>query len=323
MGYGFASYSFGKVSEPTFPQGNPVFTDPLSVPVATGQDPAAVNLTSSVGGQIGGIRQLFTLTSTLGTTGVQNVVLTGESNRLNVQGGRADITATSGGQIIETKPLLVNGTVIKDEAKNINLTTTTQADPTTGATPAFNGVGISLDEQVQGNFPTAEDISIRQAAGGQTGSFIDRDGNVQRGFAFYASGGTGDDQISGSFESDFLRGGTGNDFINANAGNDLVRGGAGADTIFLGEGQDTLYYTLDQIDGSIDILRDFSRTGTNQDVITYGANITAQIINSGQSIVFTATSGGLQGATTILTSRNADDTGFGVLFTSADLKFLG
>lgn len=129
MGYGFGSYSFGKVSEPTFPT-TPVFTDPLSVPVATGQNPSAVNLTSPGGGRIGGIGQLFTLTSTLGTTEVQNVVLTGESNRLNVQGGAANITATSGGQIIEAKPLLVDGTVIKDAPKNINLTT--QVDPTTG-----------------------------------------------------------------------------------------------------------------------------------------------------------------------------------------------
>lgn len=322
MGYGFGSELTSSVSEPTFPS-NPVFENPLSVPVATGQNPAAVNLTNPGGGRIGGIGQLFTLTSTFGTTEVQNVVLTGESNRLNVDAGAANITAISGGQIIESAPLLsASGTVIKDAPKNINLTT--QVDPATGVNLPFNGVGVSLDAEVQGNLPTAPDISIRAAAGGQTGTFIARDGTVQRGFAFYASGGTGDDQISGSGESDFLRGGTGNDFINANGGNDLVRGGAGADTIFLGTGQDTLYYTLDQIDGSIDILRDFSRTGTNQDVITYGANISAQIINGGQSIVFTALSGSLQGATTTLTSRNADDTGFGVLFTDSDvIRFLG
>lgn len=287
------------MSEPIFPD-SPVISNPASVPVAEDLNPTAVDLTQAPG-TIGGTNQVYTLTSTAGTSKVQQAVLTGEGNRLNISGGAAVVNALDGGLIVESSPLLnANGQVISDDSKYIKFTAGT----------TFNGSSINTSETVQGNAP-GQQFSISQAAGGQLGEIVQSDGSVVKGFAFYGSGGSGNDSLEGSGLSDFLRGGAGDDLINANGGNDLVRGGAGSDDITLGLGQDTLYYTLDQIDGSIDTLRDFTR---GQDVITVDrGNITFRIENGGSSIVFTANNG----QTATLNSIGGD------LFTTNDIRFLG
>jgi Ca2+-binding RTX toxin-like protein len=288
------------VSEPIAVTDSPVFANPAEVPIATGQDPGSVNLTQAPG-TIGGTDQTYTLAPTTGSQ-AQQVVLTGSGNRLNVSAGAANINALEGGLIVETTPLMnASGRVIEDSTKNIMFS----------AGDTFNGASVDTSVIVQGNTP-GQNFSIARAAGGQFGEIRQSDGTTRPGFAFYGSGGSGDDNLQGSGLSDFLRGGDGKDTINANGGNDLVRGGTGSDTITLGEGQDTLYYTLDQIDGSIDSLKDFTR---GQDTISFDIGISYRFANGGQSIVFTA-----NGQSTTLNSDNR------VAFTQSDIReirFLG
>ena len=64
--------------------------------------------------------------------------------------------------------------------------------------------------------------------------------------------------ITGTAFADFIRGGAGADWIKAGAGDDFIRGGAGADVIITGGGADVIYWTPDQLDGSKDVIKDFS-----------------------------------------------------------------
>ena len=72
------------------------------------------------------------------------------------------------------------------------------------------------------------------------------------------NGAAGDDEITGTAFADFIRGGAGADWIKAGAGDDLIRGGAGRDVIITGAGADVIYWTPDQLDGSRDLIKDFS-----------------------------------------------------------------
>jgi len=47
-----------------------------------------------------------------------------------------------------------------------------------------------------------------------------------------ASGGAGDDRITGTINADVLRGGAGNDWLTGRRGKDVARGGPGRDTCF-------------------------------------------------------------------------------------------
>jgi Ca2+-binding RTX toxin-like protein len=105
-------------------------------------------------------------------------------------------------------------------------------------------------------------------------------------------GGEGDDTVHGDFGIDTVYGGLGNDslygdagddVLSGDAGNDNLYGGAGKDTVFGGLGDDTLYggagedmlwgqggadtfkFTTEDMDGSINRIRDF-KTG-DHDVI--------------------------------------------------------
>ena len=93
------------------------------------------------------------------------------------------------------------------------------------------------------------------------------------GFYSYATGGTGNDLLYGSSQSDFFRGGMGNDTIFAYAGNDIVRGGAGSDQMTLGSGNDTIYYTFDQLqNGDIDTVTDFNNPTGDVDILAIQAD---------------------------------------------------
>lgn len=304
------------MSEPTLPA-SPLFQNPASVPVITGQPPEVLVSTGGPG-QVGGSGQTYTATSTAGqfnpdgTPVTQQIALTGEGNRLNLTGGAAEIAVTGGGNIVESAQLLgPDGTVIPDAGKVIRLFggPGTFADGQTFNPPPYNGGLVDTSAIVGGNDAGVTE-SVLGAAGGQLGRVVQPDGSVKDGFAFYAHGGSGNDVIVGSFLSDFIRGGAGNDDINAGGGDDLVRLGAGSDTAFLGQGQDTLYYTLDQIDRSIDRVTDFA---TGIDKVSYAAGITATIVDGGRAIQFTA----VGGVTTRLESVG------GSIFQISDLRFLG
>ena len=245
-----------------------VFTNPASVRVLpTGSNPTAVVATTPV--QLAGTAQTYTTLATTGGAPAQ-LVVSGEQTRVNVAPGAAKIQATGGGAIIESS------IVVGDAAKTISLGDNTvpynQAVVNTVATVSGNGSGTQTIAQAAGGITPA-------AAGSQTNP----------GFAYYAQGGTGNDQIEGSNLNDFIRGGAGNDTINAFGGNDLIRGGAGSDLIQGASGNDTIYYTADQLDGSTDTVTDFTTGVDKIAVASTSVASTANISGLGtNTITFTA-----------------------------------
>ena len=91
----------------------------------------------------------------------------------------------------------------------------------------------------------------------------------------YFNSAAGNDKIIGSQFNDFIRAGSGNDFIDAKEGNDLIRGGSGQDIISGGLGADLFLYTFDQIDNSLDIIKDFNQSSGDKLVVETGINVEA------------------------------------------------
>ena len=89
----------------------------------------------------------------------------------------------------------------------------------------------------------------------------------------YFNSAAGNDKIIGSLFNDFIRGGSGNDFINSLDGNDIIRGGSGADVIYGGGGADTFLYTFDQIDNSVDKIKDFDQASGDMLIIQDGIDV--------------------------------------------------
>ena len=251
-----------------------VFADPTTVdPLTDGSDPSAVDATAAPV-QVGGINTTYaTVNAAAGS--VNEVVVSGFGTRLNLGTGDAKVSAVGGGQIVEVANPNDQGTRI------IKLG---------DSTVAYNGATVNTTAEVAGN-SSDETVTIAQAAGNQGGSF-----------AFYAHGGAGNDQLEGSSLSDFIRGGAGNDEINGFGGNDLIRGGSGADTVTSGPGADTLYYTADQLDGSVDTFVDFS---SGEDKISFDSTQVAsldQISGLGTNTIFVNGAGG----TTVVVTTDAD-----------------
>ena len=245
-----------------------VFTNPTSVPfLPTGSNPTSVVATITPVQVGGGPTPLnpnivpSTYTTVAAPTGqTVQLVVSGNGTRVNVASGAAKIAAVGGGAIIESA---IGGTVSTGN-RIIEL-----GDNTVN----YNGGVVASAAVVSGNGSGTQ--TIAQAAG-----------NIAPvgGFAYYAAGGSGNDQIEGSSLNDFIRGGAGADTINGYGGNDVIRGGAGSDTIYGGAtGADTLYYTSDQLDGSTDTFVDFT---TNIDKIAVQGNVAYTI--TGSTLTFTA-----------------------------------
>ncbi len=115
------------------------------------------------------------------------------------------------------------------------------------------------------------------------------------GIYFHSSG--GNDSIEGSQFNDFIRAGGGDDQIISGEGDDLIRSGAGSDVISTGGGIDTVYYTVDQIDGSVDTITDFSR----EDVIKIGPGIEVASQTSEQ-LILSSNSDGVMSTVSVLFS---------------------
>ena len=206
---------------------------PENVATFTG-NPNAVNGTAAPV-QVGGSGNTFQTTDTA-PGAVNQVVLSGENNQLNVGLGPQWIQTIGGGNIVES-----NQTLLPDGGKIISIGTLGNGCSTFENGSTVNGT-VAVNANAVGSTAT-----IDQMAGGLGGPFQG-----------YAHGGAGDDILYGSCGDDFLRGGQGQDQIFAYDGNDVVRGGAGSDEVWLGPGTDYLYYTPDQLlGGDTDIVGDF------------------------------------------------------------------
>ena len=78
-------------------------------------------------------------------------------------------------------------------------------------------------------------------------------------------GGSGDDTLSGGDDKDKLYGGSGDDMIFGGANNDKIFSGAGNDIIRGGLGSDQFVFRSDDLGGFHDEIRDFRRSGGEQD----------------------------------------------------------
>lgn len=302
-----------------------IFTNPLSIPYAPpstsdpvlnqlqGSNAQSVNASSSnplvaeSGGlALGGSNVTYTTTNFEATP--QNIVLTGEGNRINLGGGAANIAILGGGQIVESAQFL--GT---DSGKmfSVNL----GGDNSDGLLVSNTAATIDLNAQVSGNVITDEagnpapQVTIAEASGGM----------AQSNTNFYIHGGTGNDTIIGSFLNDFLRGGAGDDTIAAYAGNDIIRGGSGSDFIQLGADaafSDTLYYTTDQVvNGDVDTMDQFN-SGTDRIVFDQAIDSTIVFSGGNDTIGYTSIEFSSGGQHTVLNVING-----GKIFRS-DIFFL-
>lgn len=206
--------------------------DPSTVDTWTG-DPNQVDGSSPV--QVGGIDNTYTTTNADPGATTQ-VVLSGQENTLFVGTGSAQIQSIGQGSAIEAIQVLGDGTKIISTG-TFGAGGEPPPPPTVDSSAATTGNVIG------------ETSTIGAMAGGLAPA---------DGFYSYATGGTGDDQLSGSAYSDFFRGGMGNDTINSFGGDDIVRAGAGSDRVTLGTGNDTIYYTGDQLQNDVDTITDFN-----------------------------------------------------------------
>jgi Ca2+-binding RTX toxin-like protein len=85
-----------------------------------------------------------------------------------------------------------------------------------------------------------------------------------------AIGGSGDDAITGTSQTNNLWGGDGEDVINAGLGNDFVEGGLGNDTLNDGGGFDTLSYRNAASGEQIDTANGFASGGDGDDQLNGG-----------------------------------------------------
>ena len=260
-----------------------VFGKPLDVVPWTGSNPNAVDATT-VPVQVGGITQTYTTVAAPAGQTVQ-LVVSGNGTRVNVASGAAKIAAVGGGAIVES----AIGATVSTGTRTIELGNSTvlynNGIVDTGAVVSGNGSGTQTIAQAAGPFIPARSGTMPAA-----------------GFAYYASGGSGNDLIEGSSLNDFIRGGAGADSINGYGGNDVIRGGAGSDTIYGGvTGADTLYYTSDQLDGSTDTFADFA---TGIDKIAVQGNVAYTI--TGSTLTFTASGTKVISSGTAINAKDID-----------------
>ena len=117
------------------------------------------------------------------------------------------------------------------------------------------------------------DVDQSTAAGGTIISNALSLKQAQELNGIYFNSAAGNDKILGSRFNDFVRGGSGDDFINALEGDDLIRGGSGADIISGGLGADSFLYTFDQIDNSVDIIKDFNQSSGDKLIVETGIDV--------------------------------------------------
>ena len=138
--------------------------------------------------------------------------------------------------------------------------TTTNSGNDTYALPEANQIGTyystiwdtgGVDEITYGGSDDAvinlNAATLQNATGG--GGYMSHAGEIQGGYSIAngvvienASGGSGNDTITGNAAHNRLSGNAGNDTISGGAGNDVIEGGAGGDTLDGGAGFDTLLY---------------------------------------------------------------------------------
>jgi trimeric autotransporter adhesin len=110
--------------------------------------------------------------------------------------------------------------------------------------PGQNGMALNTDGDVDVTWTPNPGVFPLEIQGRDGDDFVNGRGQGGAGLAYLGrltiTGGLGNDELVGSFESDVIQGGDGNDVVFSHQLNDLVEGGAGDDSITSGEGNDHL-----------------------------------------------------------------------------------
>lgn len=81
--------------------------------------------------------------------------------------------------------------------------------------------------------------------------------------------GSGDDTVTGGDENDYINAHRGDDVIDAGGGNDRVYLGAGSDVATGGAGSDRFVFRFEDLDGSTDVITDFTRDASQSDRLDF------------------------------------------------------
>ena len=214
------------------------------------------------------------------TGGVGNDVLTGGAGADSLSGGTGNDTLTAGAGIDTISGGVGNDTIAMAgnltaadqidggmDTDTVTLNGNYSAGVTFSATTVVNVEAISVTagnsyKLILDDATNATGLTVSGAALAAP-NFLFIDGSAETSAALTATGGAGDDTLSGGAGSDVLTGGNGNDTLSAGAGTDTLSGGNGNDIVDLA-GNLT---AADKIDG-----------GANTDTLKldgdYGAGLT-------------------------------------------------
>ncbi|HYD13623.1 MAG TPA: hypothetical protein VEC11_12320 [Allosphingosinicella sp.] len=152
--------------------------------------------------------------------------------------------AMSGGTGVDTISVIGSGSVDLGSgliANDFERYTGAQTNVRASASQANNlqrFEALSLTLTTGGSITVTQNFKVREVILSDAATSVDF--TQLTGFSAYATGGAGDDSLTGSQQLDVLLGGGGNDVIHGGGSNDELGGGAGLDWVDGGAGNDTI-----------------------------------------------------------------------------------
>jgi hypothetical protein len=181
------------------------------------------------------------------TIGVKNAATVGQLDTVTITVSDGD--STTGEALTTAGDLTITSVETINFAAVDNLQLATIGNMNSFTTLSLSGVGTS-EIYTAGN---AVVLNAAMNASAATGT-VRLNATAATGNGMALTGGSGNDQLTGSAQADALVGGAGNDVlfglaaadtVSGGAGNDFISGGAGADTLTGGDGVDTFEVTTD------------------------------------------------------------------------------
>lgn len=236
------------------------------------------------------------------TSGNGNDTLTGNTLNNSLSGGNGNDTLTGGAGNDSLNGGAGNDT-LTGGAGNDSLTGSTGDDTYSFNTDTALGAD-TIAESAGGGTDTLtfngsnNDVTVNLGTTGNQTANSNLTLNFTSAQIENATGGNGNDTITGNSLSNYILGGNGNDALEGGAGNDTLVGGAGDDTLTTGSGVDTL-------DGGAD----------NDEIVITGANQNGDTATGGAGVNIFRFASGATGQLS-LTSDGEDTLDFS-LFTSS------
>ena len=199
-----------------------------------------------------------------GTSGNDSILAGGSLATINVKGKVADFATgviITGGNGTDTLTMTADNDSSGATFTNITKvdTITVLANVACDAVLHLGGYSTALTIDASNMSNSSADLSVDSTGAGAL-TITSGAGNDT------ITGGSGADNINGGSGWDVLIGGAGADTIYGGAGNDVISGGLGSDDLWGGSGCDAFYFTGNGV-VSLDLIEDFTRSSTGNDVI--------------------------------------------------------